>query len=84
MTRKEFIKSMGAATAVSVFGGAFGAALPDYEKIQAEIDAVTPKMFFDYLKGGPTDKAALRRLDAAFDKVLREVRETVVTDKPAI
>ena len=84
MTRKEFIQSVGAAAAVSVLGKSFGATGPDYDKFQAEIDEVTPKMFFDYLKGGPTDKAALRRLDAAFDKVLKEVRETVVTDKPAI
>ena len=84
MTRKEFIKSVAAAAAVSALGKTFAATLPDYDKIQAEIDEVTPKMFFDYLKGGPTDKAALRRLDAAFEKVLKEVRETVVTDKPAI
>ncbi|MCQ2393580.1 MAG: MBL fold metallo-hydrolase [Kiritimatiellae bacterium] len=84
MTRKEFIQSFGAAAAVSLLGKSFGATGPDYDKFQAEIDEVTPKMFFDYLKGGPTDKAALRRLDAAFDKVLKEVRETVVTDKPAI
>ena len=57
---------------------------PNCEMLQSQIDEVTPKMYFDYLKGVSTDKVALQRLDAAFYKVLREVRETVVTDKPAI
>ena len=88
MTRNEFIKSVGAAVAVSAFGKAIGASpgalSPDYESLQAEIDEVTPAMYYPYLKGGSTDKAALRRLDAAFGKVLKEVRDTVVTDKPAV
>ena len=86
MTRHEFIKSLGAAAVVSTFGKAFGAEIPSdrYAALQSQIDEVTPEMYFGYLKGGPTDKAALLRLDAAFDKVLKEVRETVVTDKPAI
>ena len=92
MTRNEFIKSVGAAAIMSAFGKAFGTtpgstvgvAPKNYEELQALIDEVTPQMYFDYQKGGPTDKPALQRLDAAFDKVLKEVRETVVTDKPAI
>ena len=86
MTRNEFIKSVGSVAVVSIFGKTFGAeGLSNrYTALQAQIDEVTPKMYFDYMKGGPTDKAALQRLDAAFDKVLKEIRKTVVRDKPAI
>ena len=58
---------------------------------QSEIDAITPKDFAAYWKQG-VDMAperlsecvakfpVLGRLEAAFEKVLREVKETVVTD----
>ena len=86
MTRNEFIKSVSAVAVMSAFGKAFGAEVPSdrYTALQAQIDEVTPKMYFDYQKRRQADKAALQRLDAAFDKVLKEVRETIVTDKPAI
>ena len=86
MTRNEFIKSISAAAVLSAFGKTFGAEIPPdrYTALQSQIDEVTPAMYYNYMKGGPTDKAALLRLDAAFDKVLKEVRKTVVTDKPAV
>ena len=61
----------------------------DYAAFQAEIDEVTPQDFKSYIDGewdwlGLSRKTALRRLDDAFDKVLREVRTTVVADKPAV
>ena len=58
---------------------------------QSEIDAITPKDFAAYWQRGvdlPADELTamtrrfpvLGRLEAAFEKVLREVKETVVTD----
>lgn len=94
MTRGEFIKSVGAAAVVAAAGRSFGedkpVAIPDsYAALQAEIDEVTPQDFKAYLAGewdwfGLTRKAALQRLDDAFDKVLAEVKSTVVTDRPAV
>lgn len=64
---------------------------------QAEIDAITPPDYKAYLQRGlalPPDELAamvkkfpvLGRLEAAFDKVLREAKETAVTDadRPAV
>ena len=94
MTRGEFLKTAGSAAILAAAGDSFGAdeaiAVPDaYAALQAEIDEVTPQDFSAYLNGewdwfGLTRKAALQRLDDAFDKVLKEVRETVVTDRPAV
>ena len=86
MTRSEFIKSVGAVAALSACGKAFGSETPSdrYATLQSQIDEVTRDEFFAYMDGGPADKVALRHLDAVFDKVLKEVRETVVTDRPAI
>ena len=94
MTRSEFLKAAGSAAifaaADDVFGGApeIGAKV-DYAALQAEIDEVTPQDFKLYLDGewdwfGLTRKAALQRLDEAFDRVLAEVKSTVVTDNPAV
>ena len=94
MTRGEFLKSAGSAAVLAAVGDSFGdetarAAKPGYAALQAEIDEVTPQDFKSYLDGewdwfGLTRKAALQRLDEAFDKVLAEMKSTVVTDKPAI
>ena len=69
----------------------------EYDARQAEIDMITPPDYKEYLKRGlelPADELAemlkkfpvLARLEAAFKKVLREVRATVVTDadRPAV
>ena len=91
MTRGEFVRTAGATALVSavgrVFGGeaAGGMKLPErYVVQQAEIDAVTPADFAAWCEGGEAKFPALRRLDAAFGKVLKEVRETSVTERPAI
>ena len=98
MTRGEFIRTAGAAAVMTAAGRAFGGeaaigAPVDYAALQAEIDEVTPQMFFDYNANGQGlfadwfgigEQPALTRLDAAFDKVMAEVKSTVVTDKPAI
>ena len=88
MTRGEFIRAAGSAAVLAVAGDSFGAdgsaAAVDYAALQKEIDGVTPKMFADYLEGKGAEHPVFRRLDDAFDKVVREVRETVVTDKPAV
>ena len=96
MTRSEFIRSAGAAAVLTAVGRSQGGEAPsvlapsaDYNALQAEIDEVTPQDFEAYLRDdwswfGLTRKPALQRLDDAFDKVLREVREAVVTEKPAV
>ena len=94
MTRSEFLKTAGSAAIFAAAGNLPGSETAigektDYAALQAEIDEVTPQDFKEYLGGewdwfGLTRKAALQRLDDAFDKVLAEVRSTVVTDKPAV
>lgn len=57
----------------------------DYNSLQAEINKVEATDFNTYRKTGDTaDFAALKRLDAAFTKVLDEVKTTTVTNEPAI
>ena len=89
MTRGEFIQGLGATACLAASGFATAGdkeALPDaYAKSQAEIDQVTPADFSAYREG--TDEpslAALKALDDAFDKVVSEVKATVVTDCPAV
>ena len=94
MTRSEFLKAAGSAAILAATGESFGSetaigAKTDYAALQAEIDEVTPQDFKAYLDGewdwfGLSRKAALQRLDDAFDKVLAEVKSAVVTDKPAV
>ena len=94
MTRSEFLKAAGSAAILAAVDDSFGgeAAIGmkiDYAALQAEVDEVTPQDFKTYLNGewdwfGLTRKAALQRLDDAFDKVLAEVKSTVVADRPAV
>ena len=94
MTRSEFLKTAGSAAILAAAGDSFGGeaaigAKVDYAALQVEIDEVTPQDFKAYLDGewdwfGLARKAALQRLDDAFDKVLAEVKSTVVTDRPAV
>lgn len=92
MTRKEFVQMAGAAallpTASAWAADASGPshAAADYARLQREIDEVTPQDYKTYMAGGeePAVKPALARLDRVFDKVLADVRETVVTDRPAV
>ena len=52
---------------------------------QKQTDRVSASVFDRYFRDGNTRRlAALRRLEDAFDKVLREVRETTVGDVPAV
>ena len=95
MTRRDFIEAAGSAAVLSAVGRAFaGEGLPtdtvSYAAFQREIDEITPQDFRDYLADEAWDwfgfakKPAFRRLDNAFDKVLEEVKATVVTDRPAL
>ena len=92
MTRKEFIGSSAAFAAVGR-GLAAETADSDLKAFQAEIDAVKPAVFEDYLVQTPQtydawrkdhDYPALDRLERGFDKVVREVKSTTVTDRPAV
>jgi L-ascorbate metabolism protein UlaG (beta-lactamase superfamily) len=102
VTRRDFAKGALSAAAIAAAGrlaaqshGPTGDAELDLR--QAEIDAVTPKDFAEYcapglalgadaLKRAVSRLPALGRLEAAFDKVFREAKETVVTDvnRPAV
>ena len=94
MTRGEFLREAGSAAFLVASGKSFGrdgtaGGRADYAAFQAEIDEVTPQDFKAYLNGewdwfGLARKAALQRLEDSFDKVLAEVKSTVVTDKPAV
>lgn len=90
MKRRDFLKGAAALTAGAAFAQDHSpTGREDLDSIQREIDEVTPAQFGAYnqasvplsvykpLEGEP-GLAALRRLDAAFLKVEREVRGTVV------
>ena len=92
VTRRGFVVGAMAATATSSLHGADAT---DRDVIQKEIDAIQPKDYFAHLRAGPNMSAEardaayarwpiLRRYDAAFEKVMREARETTVEDRPAI
>ena len=52
---------------------------------QAETDEVSAEVYESYMRDGRTrGLTSLEKLEAAFDKVLREVRETTVTGTPAV
>ena len=85
MTRSDFIRMSGATAVLTAGGDAFAVlGEPDYAALQREVDAVSPQDYQRYLSGGPVDKAAFARLDAAFGKVLKEVKETSVSTRPAV
>ena len=87
MTRKEFIEGLGACAASSALAGCVGLrelAELDYAGLQAEIDLVTGGDFSAYKETGKIRFDAIRRLDAAFDRIFAEVKATSVADRPAV
>ena len=94
MTRGEFLKTAGSAAILAAAGDLFGSetaigAKVDFAALQREIDEVSPQDLTPYFagddsEGSPARKPALLRLDAAFDKVLNEVKATAVSDRPAV
>ena len=102
MTRREFMKDASAVSALAAAGRLFGQSheatgVAEFEIRQGEIDAIEPKDFMSYWKPGTelsperlSDFVAkfpvLGRLEAAFEKVVQEVKSTVVDDvsHPAI
>jgi len=92
MNRRSFCAGMfAAAVAAKVARAADAADGAELDLRQREIDAITPDEFAAYWRPGielakdELDAATRRfpvlgRLEAAFEKVLREVKETVVTD----
>ena len=102
MNRREFTKGCVAAASAMALRQAMGQRHEptgdlDLDARQGEIDAIAPKDFMEYWMQGsqmkPEDLSAcvekfpvLKRLEAAFEKVFREVKDTVVTDinRPAI
>jgi len=101
-TRREFARGVVAASAAIVADGMFGqnhtpTGNAELDARQCEIDAITPGDFEPYVRAGadmPHDELTafiakfpvIGRLEAAFEKVFREVKETVVTDinRPAV
>ena len=102
MNRRDFTKSCVAAASAMALRQASAqkhepTGDPELDARQAEIDAISPSEFAAYWKPGvqlEPDRLSeavakfpvLGRLEAAFEKVFREVKETVVTDAdhPAI
>ena len=90
MTRAEFLKGAAAGCVLAAtdrVGAASRAPLApcrDYASLQGEIDLVSNVEYRRYLQGGEVGFDALARLEDAFDKVLAEVRSTVVTGCPAV
>lgn len=89
--RRSFVKGgaafAAAGVALPIFADAAAVPRIDYNKLQQEIDLVSNYDYRDYMMAGNTRSfAALKRLDDAFDKVMREFKATTVTDpdKPAI
>ena len=100
--RREFSKGCVAIASAMSLGRAAGQShagtgIAELETRQREIDAVAPKDFAEYVQSGPDTPPerlaetmrrfpALARLEDAFEKVLREVRATNVTDasRPAV
>lgn len=57
----------------------------DMDVWQREIDEVTPTDYLDYLeRGNHSQFSALKRLDAAFERVMFEARREKVEESPAI
>ena len=102
MNRREFTKGCVAAASAMALRQAMGQRHAptgdlDLDARQSEIDVLAPKDFMAYWTQGlqmkPEDLSAcvekfpaLKRLEAAFEKVFREAKDTVVTDinRPAI
>ena len=102
MNRREFVQSCVATASALALGQAYAQRhaptdSPDLDARQSEIDAIAPKDFVAYWKPGTQLEAkrlselvaqfpVLGRLEAAFEKVFREAKDTVVADidHPAI
>ena len=85
MTRREFVRGSGCLAATLAAGTSLAADDGRFAAVQAEIDCVNASRFGKYLRTGDDfGEPALKRLEAAFDKVLSEVRSTTVTDRPAV
>ena len=87
VTRRGFIGSLGAAALVPpVFAKADAACADAIAVWDRETERVLPQDYFAYRMDGNTRGfTPLVKLEAAFEKVMREVKETVVTgDVPAI
>ena len=86
MSRRNVLKG---AAAVALVGGGkrlFAADADDIALWNAETELVSPEIYRQYLQDGNTRGfVALEKLEKAFEKVFREVKDTVVTgDVPAI
>lgn len=85
LTRRGFLGGVTATVALGSVAAAKPEATRDIKVLQDEIAKVEPKDYKAYCTTGDRGGfAALERLNDAFDKVLREMKETVVTDKPAV
>lgn len=99
VTRSGFMKGAVACGAAAACGAAMSdeAAVPPDSRVafQREIDLVTPDVWSAYYKRGTditpeevaemrSKYAALGRYEDAFEKVLSEVKSTVVTGRPAV
>ena len=85
LTRRGFCSAAAVAAATGPLF-ADGEPVDALDVWQAETDCVTADTYHNYLRDGDTrGLKSLERLEASFEKVFREARETVVTgDEPAV
>jgi L-ascorbate metabolism protein UlaG (beta-lactamase superfamily) len=84
--RRQFVAG---AVAVGLTGGASGSsssgASDDIAVWHKETEQVSPEVYRQYMAdGGTRGFASLEKLEAAFEKVMREVKDTKVDDIPAV
>lgn len=90
MTRNEFLRSMGSAAFMAASGCvvAMDDAKDRYQVLQTLIDQVKASQYREYMKRSGSIKSiecpTFERLEQVFDRIKMEVRDTVVTDRPAV
>ena len=84
--RRHFLGGVAAMTAAGFCERLMADGLEDTLDLwQRETDLVTPETFAAYFADGDTrGLRTLEKLESAFEKILREIRETKVGDRPAV
>ena len=83
--RREFLKGAACASVVAAVPCVADAEEDEIATWQAETERIAPETYKRYLHDGKTcGLFALEKLEAAAEKVLREAKDTVVDDVPAV
>ena len=83
--RRDFLKGVACAGAVAALPRMADAEEDEIALWQRETERITPAIYRQYLRDGKTHGfMALENLEAAAEKVLREARDAIVDDVPAV